>query len=743
MLTTKMLDLRDLQSRGQASANRANLGKAEDPWLASIETLKPAVNISTADCAEADRWLKAKDLDKPVKFHHAVAPYLRKIEDCCDKSGVTVVGVKGPARGLKTTAAENRLFRNWLYGPSYEVIWFMQSKEDVEEYCEERLEPMLRMHQRINQHVNWRDRRHSLTRKRIRGALTRFLAATPKSLRGKMAPIIVGDEIDGYAKKVRKGFLTMAKNRQRELGLGALLYLCSHPDEGPLDGIDVVIAQSLRHLYYWNCPYIGCRKASSPAVEAEDRMMWNVPQLLGGAEDMELREILDMVEREACLVCPHCNGKIDNDQRLGLMRNGVWLQPQQHLDEHGEVHGEELVERTMGFVIHGFMLPWGATIGEMARDYVAAKINAEQSQDTSGLKEVVCKTLGETFMGASEEEQMEDYKIVQARLTSQYPLGHVPRGVRFLVAFVDVQGDRFEVRIMGYGAANERWLIDAFPIKQPLPDPALGIRAYQTIDPANRLSDWDVIEAAVIDRTYPLMGNDVRRDAGLPEMFLPIAKTMLDAHGSPGVHFNAIRWVAMVTDPNRPKHDRLAGRTPRQAIPLWKLQPIYGDGNPKGEPNKRVKKQLVDDKGQPLPHQVYERTINVHHYKLILSRAMKRAEPGPGRVHLPNDLPTRYIRELTSERLVNGAWMENGRNETWDGMVHGEAGKDLLDPYREEIDWSNPPVWATPIAVGGSAVMIAAQAEVAKPPKSRYDQMLGLAGRSDDDDDEGDGGDAL
>lgn len=643
-----------------------------------------------------------------------------------------MVGVKGPARGLKTTAAENVCFRNWRYGPSYDVIWYTIGKDEIEEFCEERLEPMLRIHEPINQHVNWRDRRHSLTRKRIRGSLARFLAATPTSIRMKTAPIIIGDEIDGYKKRVRRGFITMAEARQQEHGIGALLYVCSHPDEGPSDGIDLVIRQSLVHLWHWNCPYENCRKASSPAVEAEVRMTWNVPQLLEDIEDMDLNQLLEMVEREACLICPHCQGRIDNDMRLEMSARGTWLQPKQTLDEDGVVEGDRRTQRTMGFVIHAWMSPW-VKIGELARRYVKEKIFADESQDFSGLKEVVCKFLGETFMGANKEEQMEDYKILQGRLASDYKMGIVPRGVRFLTSFVDVQGTYFDVVVRGFGAANQSWLIDRFQIKQKPKEE--DDRAFENIDPSNRLSDWDVIEEAVLNQSYPLAGNEVRREAGLAEMFLPIAKTMVDAHGMPGVHYNAVRWVANLTNPRRAQLDEAAGRPARKPIELYRVQLIHGDGNPKREPTKRLKKHMNDDKGQVLPHNAYERTINVHHFKLIVSRRMKIVEPGPGFCNMPNNLPTRYWKEMTSERLINGAWEKFGHNETWDGMVLTEAAKDLLDPDRKEIDWVNdPPIWGTPIPRGGSGAG-GLQAAVAPAIKSRYDRLLDYADRRADEGD--------
>lgn len=666
--------------------------------------------------------MKLTDGDEPIKFHHHVIPYLRGIEDACDEYGVTVVAVKGPARSAKTTAAENKVFKNWRYGPSLDVIWYMQTKDDVEEYCEERLEWMLKHHEELNRHVNWNDRRHRLTRKRIRGSLARFLAATHSTLRGKMAPIIVGDEIDGYAPKVRKGFLTMARNRQRELGLGALLYVCSHPDAGPKEGVDAILKLSLQHLWHWNC--VHCHKASSPAAEAEVRMNWNVTQLLEGMEDIERSDLLDMVEQEAALVCPHCKGKIDNNQRLEMSRRGKWLQPGQTLDEKGEIVGARSTEKIMGFVIHAFMSPW-LTIGELAREFVSAKLNAEDTQDETNLKEHVCKTMGETYMGAKPEEQMENWKTVQARLSDPgYRMGTVPHWCRYLTAFVDVQGDRFEVVVIGRGRAKQSALVDRFALKQTA--------GFRNIDPANRLGDWRVIEEAVLEQSWPLAVNPEREKAGLPPLFLSVAKTLVDAHGSPGVHINAVNWVANITNPRR--HGK-------QPVESWKIQLTKGDAHKNSAFVGAWRKLLKDDRGKELEHGVIERTINVHHGKLILARRMKISEPGPGRMHLPYDLPARYVRELTSESLVNGVWVASGRNETFDGWVSSEAADVLLMPERPGIDWADPdtwPIWATPLPRSKPGEPTSPNAEVAPTPKSYYDRMLEASGRGGDRPDEGD-----
>lgn len=623
--------------------------------------------------------------------------------DACDEPGVTMVGVKGPARSAKTVAAENVALKRWSNHPT-RVLWYMQSAEDMEDYMEERGEWMLQNHPRVAAKLTI-DRRTSLTRKRIGGQLALFRPATPKTTRGKSAPLVVADEIDGYSKRVRKAMLTLIRNRQREFGLEALAYICSHPDAGPTEGIDQVLSESLVHLWHWNCTH--CRKASSPCAEADIRMTWNVSALLEKAEGMDPRAVRSMVKREARLVCPHCKATFNNAERIAMSNAGCWVQPHQRLDPTGTVQGKRQTSDAMGFVIHGFMSPF-IDLGDLAAEFALAKITADTTGDATNLKEVVVKSMGETFEGAKAEEQVENWKTIKARLSAPYPLKHVPHGVDFLTAFVDVQGDRFEVRVVGWKRNLESFLIDVFPIKQwPNGD---------TVDPANRLTDWDLIESRVLEMSWPLVSN--RGDEN--DLFLSVARTAVDMGGAGGtdgtVANNAKLWVAKITNPMR--RDRLP-------VPSWKVQLQRGAASKKQPEIYGTPKQVLkDDAGRALTVPVFERTVNVHSIKKIIARRMKISE-GPGAMHLPANLPDRYWRELTAERLVNDEWIATGRNETWDGWVAAETARFTLRPDRPEIDWvEDRPVWAKPLPrgtqAGGSTDTVAAT------PQSYYDRFAQL-----------------
>ncbi len=623
-----------------------------------------------------------------VQWNLALTPYIEGIQDTSDIPQVRVVAVKGPARSGKTVAAENRALKHWIYGPSVNVLWYMQSRDDVDDYVEERVEWMLEHHEQVNAKINWNDRRNSRGRKRIGQALARWLPATKGTTRGKAAPLIVADEIDGYPRAVRRSILTRLINRQREFGSGALAFIASHPDEGPAEGIDAVLRESLVHLWWWECQ--ACGEYSSPSPEAESRMGWNVPDLIAANADLPRGELLDVVEAQAALSCPTCGECVEDDpagylgsKRDRMNQTGVWLQPHQTIAKGGVIEGAPVVQEYMGFCIHGFMSPF-VTIGGLAREWAAGWLESQLTGIETGLKEVVVKSLGETFIGSDAKKQIEDWKVVAQRLKDQsYLMGTVPPGCQFLTAFVDIQGDRFEVRVIGWSVARESWLIDAYAIKQGPPDPETGKPAFENLDPFHRLNDWRVLEDAVLRQTYPL--------ADRPHMHLPIARMVVDMGGGDETALNARKWAA-----------HAISRT-RDPIPSWRILLTKGAASKRQvETYGKPKRPEYDDQGKPLPGIAWERTVNVHDLKGMIALRMKIEEPGPGRMHLPIDVKDRHVRELCAEQFLNGEWIAIHRaNETWDGWVAAEVARETLQPDREGIDWATaPPPWAKPFEIG-------------------------------------------
>jgi phage terminase large subunit GpA-like protein len=705
-----MLSQGQIETRQIALANHEHDGHAADAFLARLDNLLPAQSISTNDFAATKRLMVNPGGD-PFPYDPQLTPYAAAINDAMDNPLVHVVAVKGNTRSAKTVSAENYVLKQFTYGPLKNVLWFMQDEDSINDYIDERGEEMLRIHPEVNERIDWNDKRNSRKRKKVGKALLLYRPATARHTRGKAAPIIVADEINAYMKKIRDAIMTLITSRQEEFGNDAKAFIASHPDGGPDVGIDAVQKDCLQHLWWVQCPH--CLQASSPSPQVEDvgglRLDWNVPELMARADEFDRVSLLDFVAENVVLICPHdgCHAIYTPEERLALMRSGRWLQPHQKWTADG-IEGDPRVAKMMGFVIDFLMSPF-VKLRETARDWAAAKLTSDTTGLDTHLNEVTVKKMGRTFLGTTEEEQMDSWKVVQGRLASNYPLKVVPTGAVFLTAFVDVQGDRFEVRVVAWDLARQSWLVDAYAIKQW---PKFGNHsAFENIDPGNRLTDWDVIEEAVLAASYPLQSNPQRLELGKPELYLPIARTIINSSGQPGVTNNARVWLS-----------NLLSRPAGEGRQIASYRVMLMQGTVKGEVYGPSKPILRDDHNRLLPIPVIEAYPNVHEIKRIIGKRMKIAEPGPGRMHMPATLSSRYARELTAERLINGEWIPHSRaNETWDGWVACEFARATLQPDRPEL-WSGPylPEWADPRPRGAGIET------VATAPVSVFDRLAAL-----------------
>ena len=596
------------------------------------------------------------------------------MHNACDDPSKRVVAVKGPARSGKTIAWENFLLKVGMFGPSRNVGWYMHSEPDVKRYVLERVNWFFREHERLAEKLP-KHGKPAWNFKSVEGKLWEWLAANDSTTRARSFSLAVADEIDAMRPHIRDAIVTLIRNRQKEYGSAAKILLSSHADAGPLFGIDAVLVDSDMRLRMSPCRscanLVGFAKEIEVEHERGRRARWNIPELMKLGAGLSREDLLDMVEHEVRIICPHCEHKITNEERLDMRFDAQWVGRGQTIDRYENVQGKLIDVDTAGFVFHAFDAPFDS-LGVLARPFVAATLSYQETGKDAKLKEETVKSIGETYEKEEAGSKLRAWKEVGQRLTdSGYTMKWVPRGVDFLTLFVDVQGDRFEPGVIGWSRDGESWLIDRFSEKQ--------LEGFVDIKPAERLSDWDAVEM-LLGLTYPIVGGN--------GMHLGIAKLGVDTGGRPGVTENARRWFAKLTNPGR-----VDGRPP---VPTWRLSLQKGDAHHKGEflgPSRKITHDKADREYE-VP--VHERTINVFEIKKLIASRMEIEEPGPHRMHLPGDIRDEQVRELCSETLVNGEWITRGRNELWDIWVGCEAMRQMLNPDDSRINWERPPAWARP-----------------------------------------------
>lgn len=182
------------------------------------------------------------------------------------------------------------------------------------------------------------------------------------------------------------------------------------------------------------------RKWFVPCQHCKDEYVLHRDQLRYDRDDL----------KAAYLICPLCEGPINDDQRRIAMKSGRWQATRPFTGIAG-FHGSGMMSphpAQKGFVSH---LHWVAS-QEMTIEMAA---NREKS------KRVFINTFdAETYQAPEEEKPdpdglaMEAYDYLEKVNDTQY---RIPEGVCVVTAGVDVQGDRLEIEFVGFGLKGNEW----------------------------------------------------------------------------------------------------------------------------------------------------------------------------------------------------------------------------------------------------------------------------------------------
>ena len=143
--------------------------------------------------------------------------------------------------------------------------------------------------------------------------------------------------------------------------------------------------------------------------------------------------------RYACL---ECGALIEERHKTQMLAAGEWIATRP--DE----------ERVAGFHLSSLYSPHGwVRWADLAREFLEANA-AKKRGDISLLRVFVNTRLAETF-----EEGTTPVSELSSR-AQDYALGACPPGVLAVTAGIDVQSDRIECYLWGFGRADQMWLVD-------------------------------------------------------------------------------------------------------------------------------------------------------------------------------------------------------------------------------------------------------------------------------------------
>ena len=554
------------------------------------KAIRPEPQIPVAEWADKNRMLPDTAAE-PGRWRTSRTPYLREIMDALSTGNAyeRVVMMKGAQTG-GTEAGLNWLGYIMHNAPGL-VMLVQPSLDMVRRNTVTRIDPLIASSPVLRDLVatpRSRDAGNSLFRKSFPGGqLVMTGANSAIGLRSTPVRYLFLDEVDGYPGDAdgEGDPVALAIQRTATFKGRRKILMVSTPTLKGYSRIEAAFEESDQRYYHVPCLHCG---DMAPITWA--RIRW----------PKDHRE-------QAHLICEECGGIHEEHDKTALMERGEW---------QATVEGDGL---TAGFHLSALYSPW-ETWAEIAVEHGKVR------KDPPRLQVWVNTKLGESW-----EDQAGDTVPADPLMARREEWGgDLPDAVAVLTAGVDVQGDRLELQVIGWGKDEESWVVDYRIIWG---DPS-GPRVWADLDMA-------------LQATYV-------HPRAVPD--LPIRSVCIDTGG----HHTKASYEFCRTRLSR-RVWAIKGRG-GMGVPVWPRRPTRSN------------------KGK-IPLFI----VGVDAVKDALFARLKLEEPGPGFIHFDRDRDAEYFRQLTSERVVTRflkgrpirSWQprrDGERNEVLDTFVYAMAG---------------------------------------------------------------------
>lgn len=588
--------------------------RTKDLFRRCVSVLKPPPTLTLSQWADKYRMLSAESSAEPGHWHTDKAPYQREIMDAIGDPHVRKVVIMSAAQIGKTDAFILNTIGYYMdYAPA--PMLCMQPTLDMgQTFSKDRLAPMLRDTPELRDKVDTKSRYsgNTILKKNFPGGhITIVGANSATGLASRPIKVLLADEVDRY------------------------------PASAGTEGDPLTLAQK-RQTTFWDKKTI---MVSTPVIKGHSRIEtefnlstkeeWNVPcpecghyqPLVWGGVKFDREDL----SKPVLYVCERCGA---------LSGEYAWKKA----SRKGKFVAENPSAEARGFHLNTLASTFCAW-SEIVHKFLVAKEQMDQG-NPEGMKVWVNTELGETW--EEQGEQLEDGDLYQRREIYE---AEVPEDVLVLTAGVDVQDDRFEVEVVGWGEGKESW----------------GIRYQKIFGDMMKEQVWKDLDAFLLSTFHKKDGTQMR-----------ILAACVDSGGH---HANAVYSFC------KDRFDR-------------RVLAIKGKGgsdvpyirNP--STNNRVKAPLF--------------VLGVDAGKALLYKRLAHTTKGPNYCHFPAaeeaGYDELYFRGLTSEKMVTRfrkgrmttMWVLKDerykRNEPLDLRNYATAALEIVNPVLSKQDQAAPAV---------------------------------------------------
>lgn len=666
--------------------------------LEAAAAARPPEDLTVSQAAE-----KFRRLNNPGAYvgplKNDLTPYLIEPMDTLQSLDFTGMAFAGPAQCAKTEMALNWLTYSVKCDPA-DMMIVQTSNTTARDFSMRRIDRLHRHSPDVGGDLAPNKQADNVFDKHYRSGMMMTLSwPAINELSGKPIPRLwltdydrMPADIDGEGSPfdlARKRATTFGRHGMcaAESSPGFIIenpkWIRTSPHEAPpTKGILGIYNKGDRRRWYWDC--VKCHHKFEPTFQL---LEW--PDT---ADQMEAAET-------AIMRCPNCRAAYShdpNDHMPGkheLNKAGRWIKDGQRWMPDGSIMGTAHRSDIASFWLKGVaaaFAPWKTLV----KNYLSAKESLDKTGSEEEMKTTVNTDQGEPYLPVS----MANTRVPETIKARALEIGErlVPAGVRFLIATIDVQKNRFVVQVHGIAANLDVYVIDRYEIiKSKRLDED---EEHIWVKPGSYLEDWKLIADNVLASSYELADGSGRRMA--------VKMTGCDSGGKEGVTEKAyqfVRWLRRGSDVDEAGEERDTPEEqgsykwdPNMAGRFQLLKGASAETAPRialSYPDSQRKDRHAGARGE-----IGVLMMNTNLLKDMVDNRLDRTAPG-GRYVFPKWLKDTFYTELTVEiKDAKGKWQNprKFRNESWDLLAYCNAIALMPMIGIEHLNWEMPPEWAAP-----------------------------------------------
>lgn len=570
-------------------------------------------NLSGSEWADKYRYVAQGTSPEAGQWRTSRVPYLREPMDSATDRLTEITVMMCSSQVGKSEALLNVMGYYVDQEPSPQLM-VQPTVEMAEAFSKERIDPTFRYSEGLRskleegQDGRGTSRKSSATirmKKFTGGYLALVGANSPAGLASRPVRVLLCDEVDRYGTTKEGDPLKLAMQRTTNFH-NRKIVLVSTPTISGGSHIERWWKRSDKRQFYVPCQHCG----------EFHTLRWELVQ-------WDKDEAGNALPDTAKMFCPECGGMTRGNGK-----------PDPHMIENGRWIASEPSSKIKGYHINSLYSPW-VNLSSLVEEFTTAT----KDKDKDGLMEFINLKLGEPWTESTKDDNWEHLH----RRREYYPVNDIlPDGVLLLTAGVDVQHDRLECTVYGWGIGRECW----------------GIQHQIVWGQPDDQSTWNQLDQ-ILQRQHK-MSNGVS---------LSISCTCIDS-GDGAYTANVYQYTKA-----------------RERLRTFSIKGRGGIGVP-----------FISTPSKNNTWKAILFTLGVDSGKSLVTSRLAVEDEGAGFVHYPmqaeRGFNENFFQQLTSEvfeqkfekgKIVSGWRKIRERNEALDCAVYATAGMEILNPNFEYL----------------------------------------------------------